>query len=64
MLLTAHNAADLGLHQVLLCEATRRVVRSAVKHLRLGANRHLGAAIHGLAILTSASVLAICHFVF
>jgi len=50
----ANNATLLGLHEVLLGQPTGRVLRRAVVHLALGANRDLRAAHHSLvAVLAS-----------
>ena len=39
MLLAAHDATRLGLYQVLLLEATGRVLGRAMEYLRLAADR-------------------------
>lgn len=53
-LLAAHNAAVLVLDQVLLVQATGRVLRRAVEHLSLGANRgDIGHLIFGVVILSA-----------
>ncbi len=65
VLLTAHNAADLRLHEILLGEPTACVVGGAVKHLSLRADGGHSATVHSLAILASAAVLTSGgHFVF
>lgn len=60
-LLAAHNAAVLVLDEVLLVQAAGRVLRRAVEHLGLGANRgdicHL---IFGVAILSAGGWVAAC----
>jgi len=40
MLATAYNPAVLVLHQILLCEATSRLVNSAMPYLCLGTSCH------------------------
>lgn len=56
----ADDATDLGLHQILLREATGRMMGGAVEYLGLGADSDLGSTIHGLA----SAILTFCHFVF
>lgn len=60
MLLTAHNATGLRLHEVLLGQATGSVFGASMVHLGFRAN---GATIHH-AIFTCCIVLAFCHFGF
>ena len=63
---TAHDAAGLRLHQVLLDKATGSVLGAAMEHLGLRANRWHGATGHSvITILTGVAVLTrIGHFGF
>ena len=65
MLLAADDTTGLGFHQILLGQATGRVMCSAVENLGLGADSDLGATVHHLEVLTSATILTcVGHFVF
>lgn len=58
----AHDTAGLGLHQILLGQATGGMLSSAMEHLGLAADSHLGAAGLLLPVLTGILLASVCHF--